>query len=53
MRQRPLPEKPLLLLLVAVRFTHIMDFMILMPLGLPLVRDSGIVPGRFSTIVAA
>lgn len=53
MRNRTLSEKPLLLLLAAVQFTHIMDFMILMPLGPQLVRDLGIGPGRFSAIVAA
>ncbi|MDQ8188438.1 MFS transporter [Pelagicoccus sp. SDUM812002] len=48
-----LTEKSLLLLLAAVQFTHIMDFMILMPLGPQLVRDLGIGLGRFSAIVAA
>ncbi|MDQ8202934.1 MFS transporter [Pelagicoccus sp. SDUM812003] len=53
MRKRTLAEKPLLLLLAAVQFTHIMDFMILMPLGPQLVRELGIGPSKFSAIVAA
>ena len=47
------PERPLLLLLAAVMFTHIMDFMILMPLGPQLMRDLGLGPGKFSGLVAA
>ncbi len=53
MLHRNLSEKPLLLLLAAIQFTHVMDFMILMPLGPQLVRDLGIGPGKFSAIVAA
>ena len=48
-----LSERSLLLLLAAVQFTHIMDFMILMPLGPQLMRDLEIGPGRFSALVAA
>ena len=48
-----LPERPLLLLLAAVQFTHIMDFMVMMPLGPQLMRDLDIGPGRFSALVAA
>ena len=47
------PERPLLLLLAAVQFTHIMDFMIMMPLGPQLMRDLAIGPGAFSALVAA
>ncbi len=47
------PERPLLLLLAAVQFTHIMDFMIMMPLGPQLMRDLNIGPGSFSSLVAA
>jgi len=37
---RPLSERSLLLLLLAaVQFTHIMDFMIMMPLGPQLMRE--------------
>jgi DHA1 family inner membrane transport protein len=50
---RQLPERTLLLLLAAVQFTHIMDFMIMMPLGPQLMRELGIGPGRFSALVAA
>src|SRR5438045_8331849 len=50
---RGLSERPLLLLLAAVQFTHIMDFMILMPLGPQLMRELHIGPGRFSALVAA
>src|SRR5215813_8889667 len=46
-------ERWLLLLLAAVQFTHIMDFMILMPLGPQLMRDLLIGPGQFSALVAA
>src|SRR6266481_9887157 len=48
-----LSEGRLLLLLAAVQFTHIMDFMILMPLGPQLMRDLQIGPGHFSALVAA
>src|SRR5262249_9159377 len=47
------PELPLLLLLAAVQFTHIVDFMILMPLGPQLMRELHIGPGHFSALVAA
>jgi NodT family efflux transporter outer membrane factor (OMF) lipoprotein len=46
-------ERWLLLLLAAVQFTHIMDFMILMPLGPQLMRTLVIGPGQFSALVAA
>src|SRR5437660_7381767 len=50
---KQLSERWLLLLLAAVQFTHIVDFMILMPLGPQLMRDLHIGPGRFSSLVAA
>lgn len=50
---KPLPEKALLLLLAMVQFTHIMDFMLLMPLGPQLMRELAIGPGKFSGLVAA
>src|SRR3954468_20058842 len=50
---KQLSERSLLLLLAAVQFTHIVDFMILMPLGPQLMRDLDIGPGRFSALVAA
>src|SRR6266496_1384981 len=48
-----LSERSLLLLLAAVQFAHIVDFMILMPLGPQLMRDLAIGPGHFSALVAA
>ncbi|HEY6169364.1 MAG TPA: MFS transporter, partial [Verrucomicrobiae bacterium] len=48
-----LSERSLLLLLAAVQFTHIMDFMIMMPLGPQLMRELEIGPGHFSALVAA
>ncbi len=46
-------ERSLLLLLAAVQFTHIVDFMILMPLGPQLMRELQIGPGHLSALVAA
>src|SRR5690242_4509570 len=46
-------ERAILLLLAAVQFTHIMDFMIMMPLGPQLMRELSIGPGQFSALVAA
>src|SRR6185436_16858830 len=48
-----LSERSLLLLLAAVQFTHIVDFMILMPLGSQLMRELHIGSGHFSALVAA
>jgi predicted MFS family arabinose efflux permease len=50
---KQLSERSLLLLLAGVQFTHIMDFMILMPLGPQLMRELHIGPGHFSALVAA
>src|SRR5881296_1229159 len=50
---KQLSERSLLLLLAAVQFTHIMDFMIMMPLGPQLMRELHIGPGHFSALVAA
>jgi predicted MFS family arabinose efflux permease len=50
---KQLSERSLLLLLAAVQFTHIVDFMILMPLGPQLMRDLHIGPGTLSSLVAA
>ena len=50
---KQLSERSLLLLLAAVQFTHIVDFMILMPLGPQLMRDLRIGPGQLSSLVAA
>lgn len=46
-------ERTLLLLLAAVQFTHILDFMVIMPLGEQLMRELSIGPGQFSHLVAA
>ena len=50
---KQLSERWLLLMLAAVQFTHIMDFMILMPLGPQLMRELEVGPARFSAFVAA
>ncbi|TDU66215.1 putative MFS family arabinose efflux permease [Prosthecobacter fusiformis] len=49
----PISEKALLILLAAVQFAHIMDFMVMMPLGPQLMRELNIGPERFSGMVAA
>lgn len=46
-------EKLLLGLLAAVNFTHIMDFMIMMPLGPKLERSFGITTTQFGMLVSA
>ncbi len=46
-------ERTLLLLLAAVTFTHILDFMVMMPLGPQLMRELSIGPDKFSHLVAA
>lgn len=46
-------ERGILGLLAIVQFAHIMDFMILMPLGPQLMRELNIGPATFSTMVAA
>ncbi len=48
-----LSEKRLLLLLAAVQFTHIMDFMIMMPLGPQLMRELGISPRQFGGLISS
>lgn len=53
MSKPPLPERPLLLLLAAVQFTHILDFMVMMPLGPQLMRLFEIQPHQFSNLVAS
>lgn len=49
----PKGELALLLLLACVQFTHIMDFMILMPLGPQLMRLFDITPRQFGFLVSA
>ena len=46
-------ERTILLLLAAVQFTHILDFMVVMPLGQQLMRELAISPAQFSRLVAA
>jgi DHA1 family inner membrane transport protein len=46
-------ELTTLLVLCAVQFTHILDFMIMMPLGEPLMRVFNITPAQFTHLVAS
>lgn len=46
-------ERTILLTLAAVQFTHILDFMIIMPLGAGLMRVFDLAPSQFSQLVAA
>jgi predicted MFS family arabinose efflux permease len=46
-------ERAFLFLLAAMMFTHMVDFMILMPLGPRLLDVFGMTPGRFGSIVSA
>ena len=46
-------ERALLLTLAAIQVTHVLDFMILMPLGPQLMRVLGISPVQFSLLVSA
>lgn len=48
-----LSEKPLLILLAGVQFTHIMDFMIMMPLGPMLMRELELSAASFSALIAS
>ena len=47
------PELALLLVLACVQFTHIVDFMVLMPLGPQLMRIFEISPQQFGLLVSA
>ena len=46
-------ERTILLTLAAVQFTHILDYMIMMPLGAGLMRVFDLSPSQFSQLVAA
>lgn len=46
-------ERAILLTLAAVQFTHILDFMIMMPLSPQLMRAFAITPGQFGRLVSA
>jgi predicted MFS family arabinose efflux permease len=48
----PARERATLLTLGAVQFTHILDFMIMMPLGAQLMRVFHITPAQFTQLVA-
>ena len=51
--QNPRHERNFLLLLAAMQFTHIVDFMILMPMG-PLLMDTmSLTPAAFGSLVSA
>ncbi len=52
MPSRP-SERVLLLVLAAIQFTHIMDFMVMMPLAPQLMRELDLGAGQFSALVAA
>jgi predicted MFS family arabinose efflux permease len=52
MTSRP-SERVLLLVLAAIQFTHIMDFMVMMPLAPQLMRELSLGAGQFSALVAA
>jgi predicted MFS family arabinose efflux permease len=49
----PARERTLLFTLAAVQFTHILDFMIMMPLGAQLMRYFDLTPAQFSWLVAS
>ena len=46
-------ERPLVLLLAGIQFCHIVDFMVLMPLGPQLMRLLAISPAQFGLLVSA
>jgi len=46
-------ERLILLVLAAIQFTHIMDFMVMMPLAPQLMRELDLGAGQFSALVAA
>lgn len=50
--QTPARERVILLTLMAIQFTHVLDFMIMMPLGSHLMRVFSIDPAQFSHLVA-
>ena len=52
MPSRP-SERIVLLILAAIQFTHIMDFMVMMPLAPQLMRELNLGAGQFSALVAA
>lgn len=53
MSRRAPSERSVLLILAAIQFTHIMDFMVMMPLAPQLMRELDLGAGQFSALVAA
>jgi predicted MFS family arabinose efflux permease len=53
MSSRPPSERLVLLVLASIQFTHIMDFMVMMPLAPQLMRELDLGAGQFSALVAA
>ena len=49
----PTKERLVLAILACIQFTHIVDFMVIMPLGPQFIRLLGIVPKQFSFLVSA
>ena len=45
-------EKRLLFVLATIQFCHIIDFMIIMPLGKTIMGEFGISPGQFAWVVS-
>jgi predicted MFS family arabinose efflux permease len=53
MNAKPIHERLLLLVLAAIQFTTIVDFLIIMPLGPQYMRVFHLTPGQFGLIVSA
>jgi predicted MFS family arabinose efflux permease len=53
MTQRPLNERALLFTLAGIQFTHIVDFMVMMPLGPQFTQLFGISDAQFGLLVSA
>lgn len=51
-KPKVLSERSLLLLLAAVQFTHIMDFMVMMPLGPQLMRELNLSTQEFGAVIS-
>ena len=49
----PIKESRILFLLAAINFTHILDFMIMMPLGNYLIPSFGLSASQFTILVSA
>ncbi|MES2917621.1 MAG: MFS transporter [Pseudomonadota bacterium] len=49
----PERERQLILLLAGIQFCHIVDFMVMMPLGPLLMRQLGVSPAQFGLLVSA